>query len=211
LGRLLVASNVNSGPDTVFAIDVATGTIVSRLPVPGGTPRSLKRSPATGLFYYAASHDSVSVVSSDGLRVIANLGVGNAPSGLAFAPPQHRVYVSHDGSDKVYVLRDTVGVPGVAETPGAGVPGGLSVEPNPVRRSATIHFQLPGGGAVRIDVYSQDGRLVRVLSAKGTGRAGESAVWDGCDAKGRRLAAGVYVCALQGGGHRLNRKVVLTE
>jgi hypothetical protein len=36
-------------------------------------------------------------------------------------------------------------------------------------------------------------------------------VWDGTDAQGRRLAAGVYFYALATEEKRLSRKVVLTE
>jgi YVTN family beta-propeller protein len=159
LGRLLVATNVNSGPDTVFAIDVATGTIVSRLLVPGGTPQSLKRSPATGLFYYAASRDSVSVISSDGLRVIANLRVGAWPSGLAFAPSQRRVYVSHNNSDRVYVLRDTIGVPGVAEMT-------KSVAQAEARRGTVVHgvLRIPVSPfTLHASLFDMAGRQVKVL------------------------------------------------
>jgi hypothetical protein len=35
--------------------------------------------------------------------------------------------------------------------------------------------------------------------------------WNGCDQKGRRLAAGVYVCTLDGAGTRTTRGMVLTE
>jgi hypothetical protein len=35
--------------------------------------------------------------------------------------------------------------------------------------------------------------------------------WAGTDQKGRRLAAGIYFCALDAGDKRLTRKVVLAE
>jgi len=35
--------------------------------------------------------------------------------------------------------------------------------------------------------------------------------WAGTDQKGRRLAAGIYFCALDTGDKRLTRKVVLAE
>jgi hypothetical protein len=38
-----------------------------------------------------------------------------------------------------------------------------------------------------------------------------SSVWNGTDARGRRLANGVYFCTLDYGSKRISRKVVLTE
>jgi hypothetical protein len=35
--------------------------------------------------------------------------------------------------------------------------------------------------------------------------------WDGTDRRGRRVASGVYFCALEADKTRLNRKVVLTS
>lgn len=40
---------------------------------------------------------------------------------------------------------------------------------------------------------------------------GYASVWNGTDAKGRRLANGVYFYALDNGAKRISRKLVLTE
>jgi hypothetical protein len=38
-----------------------------------------------------------------------------------------------------------------------------------------------------------------------------TSVWNGTDARGRRLANGVYFYALDNGAKRISRKVILTE
>jgi hypothetical protein len=38
-----------------------------------------------------------------------------------------------------------------------------------------------------------------------------TSVWNGTDTRGRRLANGVYFCALDNGSKRISRKLVLAE
>jgi len=66
--------------------------------------------------------------------------------------------------------------------------GRLAVWPNPFRRDLTISL---GSAPERapVSVYTVTGRRVRTLDASGGGRA----TWDGRDADGRPLPAGVYL------------------
>jgi hypothetical protein len=69
--------------------------------------------------------------------------------------------------------------------------------PNPVNPMTTFRFDLPRAGTVSLAVFSVSGRLVRRL-VDGTLPAGHhQAVWDGTDAAGRKVAAGVYFCELR--------------
>jgi len=87
----------------------------------------------------------------------------------------------------------------------------LACSPNPLRARAAIRWQVPRLSEVSLKVYNAAGQMVRVL-AQGMVKPGSyTTVWNGCDQKGRRLAAGVYVCTLTGPGARMTRKVVLTE
>jgi len=87
----------------------------------------------------------------------------------------------------------------------------LTCAPNPLSARAVIRWQVPRLSSVSLKVYNTAGQMVRVLS-QGSAKPGSyTATWNGCDQKGRRLAAGVYVCALDGPGARITRKVVLTE
>jgi flagellar hook assembly protein FlgD len=60
-------------------------------------------------------------------------------------------------------------------------------------------------------VYNTAGQLVRVLADGRTKPGTYMSVWSGTDAKGRRLANGIYFCTLAAEGQRFSRKVVLTE
>ena len=87
----------------------------------------------------------------------------------------------------------------------------LTCAPNPLSARAVIRWQVPRLSSVSLKVYNTAGQMVRVLS-QGSAKPGSyTATWNGCDQKGRRLAAGVYVCTLDGPGTRITRKVVLTE
>ncbi|MDX1661920.1 MAG: S8 family serine peptidase, partial [Gemmatimonadota bacterium] len=89
--------------------------------------------------------------------------------------------------------------------------------PNPFRagESTTIRFDVPEAAAAStrsldLGVYDVTGRRVTTLRS-GDASAGEQAVsWDGTDATGRPVPAGVYVIRLVAGGHeRSVRALVL--
>jgi hypothetical protein len=86
----------------------------------------------------------------------------------------------------------------------------LAAWPNPYRPgSGTLEVEaavpLPG---TRLTVYALSGRWVRTLA----GTAGGGAwTWDGRDASGRRVPAGVYFVAAPGGGALAAARVVVLE
>jgi hypothetical protein len=84
------------------------------------------------------------------------------------------------------------------------------VEPNPVTESARIRFSLPAAGHARLDLFGVDGTRVRTLVDAALPAGPGQAVWDGRDASGRRVPAGVYLFSLQGpAGSASGRLVVL--
>lgn len=83
--------------------------------------------------------------------------------------------------------------------------------PNPFNPTTTIHFDLAAGGPVMLTVYDLGGRRVKRL-ASGSMTAGPHALrWDGKDAHGRSVAAGVYVARLEAGGRVDARRMVLVK
>ena len=84
------------------------------------------------------------------------------------------------------------------------------VEPNPLRGSATVRFTLGAAGPYRITVHDVAGRIVRVLG-DGAGAAGSHTMtWNGLDAAGRPVAAGLYFVRLRAGdATRTQRAVVV--
>jgi hypothetical protein len=84
-----------------------------------------------------------------------------------------------------------------------------SPHPNPSTRGATLRFGLSRPGHATLVIFAANGARVRTL-ASGAQAAGEHAItWDGRDARGARLRAGVYYAALAAEGRRLRHPVVV--
>jgi hypothetical protein len=88
--------------------------------------------------------------------------------------------------------------------------------PNPVASDTEIAYALPAAAAagathLEVGIYDVNGRKVAML-ADGQPSAGRHVVrWDGRDAGGRQLPAGVYFVRLDLPGHQEARKVVLAR
>lgn len=95
-----------------------------------------------------------------------------------------------------------------AVTAGESVVAGATVRaaPNPFRESTTISFRasLPGEAAT-VSLFDTTGRLVRTLRA---GAGAPSVAWDGRDASGRSVAAGVYWCRVDAPTGRVSGRIV---
>ena len=84
-----------------------------------------------------------------------------------------------------------------------------AVAPQPYRAGGRIEFSLRDPGGVELTIYDSAGRRVTVLH-RGSYAAGRHAVsWDGRDATGRRVPAGVYFCRLSAGTFAAAQRVVL--
>lgn len=89
----------------------------------------------------------------------------------------------------------------------------LAPRPNPGRGPAALTYTLPEAGDVRLAIVDVSGRTVRELE-NGPREAGlTSTSWDGRDAQGQRVAAGLYFATLTVGNHggitRRRQSVVL--
>ncbi|MFH1313699.1 MAG: HYR domain-containing protein [Candidatus Eisenbacteria bacterium] len=70
------------------------------------------------------------------------------------------------------------------------------IAPNPFSDGTTVKFTMATAGQVSLNVYNVNGQLVATL-VDGSLPAGQhSAVWDGKDARGERVARGVYFCRM---------------
>jgi len=80
--------------------------------------------------------------------------------------------------------------------------------PNPFVGTTEVRFSLARPGHVTLGVFDVRGRLVKQL-ASGDRRAGEHVLrWDGCDNKGRRVSAGLYLYRLDASGTTYTNRVV---
>jgi glycosidase len=83
--------------------------------------------------------------------------------------------------------------------------------PNPFTPSTTIRYSLPTRSHVRLGVYDIAGREVAVLQ-DGVRAGGSYAVgWDGENAQGQPLSAGMYFVRLDAGGETRTSKVTLLK
>jgi hypothetical protein len=80
--------------------------------------------------------------------------------------------------------------------------------PNPFRGPTLIPFALPNDGRVEVTVYDAAGRRVRTLVSGHLPAGSHGARWDGRDAGGRPVAAGVYFVRLATDAGKRSRTVV---
>ncbi len=83
------------------------------------------------------------------------------------------------------------------------------VAPNPVRDAATLRFDLPRAGEVRVRIFDPAGRRVRVLVDRVLPAGHQTIVWDGRNDDGRPLASGIFYVRLDWTGKRATRTLTL--
>ncbi|MCU0607337.1 MAG: T9SS type A sorting domain-containing protein [Candidatus Edwardsbacteria bacterium] len=84
-------------------------------------------------------------------------------------------------------------------------------DPNPVRGPAVIDYAVPRAGHVTLRLYDICGREVRTVVDEGQAAGRHRAPWNGDDARGRPLAAGVYFYRLSHDGRQATGKLVVVH
>ncbi len=79
--------------------------------------------------------------------------------------------------------------------------------PNPLSGQGAIQFQLERPGAVRIELFDSQGRLVREFGEREYVAGAHVAPWDGRDGAGRPVGSGVYHYVLRTAEGRVSRPV----
>jgi hypothetical protein len=87
----------------------------------------------------------------------------------------------------------------------------LSAEPNPTQGPVAFSIAAPQDGIQSLDVLDLSGRLVRHLASGWQPRGTRRLTWDGTDAGGSRLAAGVYLVRLRAGAHSAIARVAMVR
>jgi flagellar hook assembly protein FlgD len=77
------------------------------------------------------------------------------------------------------------------------------VWPNPTNGQSRFAFDLPAASNVSMDIFDVRGRLVRTLDGGEFGEGRNHIVWDGRNALGTDLPAGVYLARFNVGGRQL--------
>ncbi|MAF26871.1 MAG: hypothetical protein CME07_03280 [Gemmatimonadetes bacterium] len=146
------------------------------------------------------------------------------PASLAATPPpttpRRRFRRSTGGSRSPWMPMETASPMrhrppvGIAALPTAVTqPIISSVVPNPFSPTTRVTFALPGdtrpGEVARLEVFDVGGRSVRVLHNGPANAGAHTVVWDGTDASGSHLAAGVFFAKLSAPGGHSTKKLVL--
>ena len=83
--------------------------------------------------------------------------------------------------------------------------------PNPFNPSTIIPYQLPASDHVRLDVFNVLGQRLATLVDAERSAGMHTAQWDGTDASGRAVGAGVYIYRLSSGRMMESRRMVLVD
>jgi hypothetical protein len=125
----------------------------------------------------------------------ADLATASLPSGLVVLRARARDAAGNWGPPaSLSVIANGEAVTAVDDLP--AIDFLRAPTPNPFRGAATIRFGLAHAGEVQLELFDLAGRRIRTL-AQGPHAAGSHAVtWDGRDAGGQHVAAGVYFVRL---------------
>ena len=114
------------------------------------------------------------------------------------------------GTDNGVAELNSYALPTSAVEPGISGGLALAVWPNPAFTSILhLAFTLPRAGHVRLAIYDLAGQRVRVLADRLVGAGAHAETWDGLDARGRALAAGVYFARIESAHGAQAKRVTL--
>jgi hypothetical protein len=83
--------------------------------------------------------------------------------------------------------------------------------PQPAREGTRATLQLGVAAEVRADVLDVAGRCVRNLAAGRWAAGRRDIAWDGRDAMGIPVAAGIYLLEVRAGSERVGRRIIVTR
>ena len=83
--------------------------------------------------------------------------------------------------------------------------------PNPFNPSTTIPYQLPAPAHVRLEVFNLLGQRLATLVDEERQAGLHTVTWNGTDAAGRPVAAGLYLYRIRGSGTGGTRRMVLLD
>jgi len=81
--------------------------------------------------------------------------------------------------------------------------------PNPFRGSTEITYALPTSAKVNLDIYDVSGRQVTTLVSGPAGPGSHRVAWDGRDANGKSVPAGVYFLRMTSPGFDETRSMIV--
>jgi hypothetical protein len=116
-------------------------------------------------------------------------------------------------SDRIWFNPVSIEQKGATSRLAGGITG-FTVSPNPAGQSRALCIQVNGeisrNLAVRLGIYSLNGKLVRLLPAMEQGTAGKM-MWDQRDQAGQPLANGLYLVRLTAGRQTFENRLLLLK
>ncbi len=83
--------------------------------------------------------------------------------------------------------------------------------PNPFNPTTVFEYTLPKNGQVKVAVFNMMGQAVKTLVNKNMPAGTHSISWDGTNANGQFVAAGLYMYRLEADQTNITRKMVLVK
>lgn len=83
--------------------------------------------------------------------------------------------------------------------------------PNPFASQTNIRYKLLKGCYVTMIINNCNGKTIRTLVNAKQASGTYKVAWDGCDAKGEKVPAGVYFYRLTSGGHVTSKRMILQK
>lgn len=201
-----------SAPDSGASLDN-----IGPAPVPGlsarieGGSTRLRwgRSPSADAVHYRVYRGSFFAFAPDSSTIVAS--TPDTTRLLAHATQAFYKVVPVDdngnlGSPSWVQSEATLDAPGAAPEFAFARPA-----PDPSRGPLTFGFSLPAAGEARLELFDANGRRVREWRTGRLAAGRHAVVWDGRDAAGRRLDAGVYYARLQAAGDTRTRRMTRIE
>jgi hypothetical protein len=87
----------------------------------------------------------------------------------------------------------------------------LNNYPNPFRQNTTIAFILDKEGIVELNIFDNNGNLIKNLLNEMRQPGEYSLEWDGCDFKGSNVASGLYFYQLKIDNSEIINKMILIK
>jgi len=81
--------------------------------------------------------------------------------------------------------------------------------PNPFRDGTAMAFNLPTAARTKIDVYNVAGRKIATVIDRQFPAGRHSVEWNGTDAAGGHVPAGIYFYRLEAGSHTSTKKMIV--
>lgn len=84
-----------------------------------------------------------------------------------------------------------------------------AIAPNPLIGAALVGFDLPDSREVEVQIFGVTGTLVRTLAAGRLPAGRHRLEWDGANARGQRVGAGLYLVRVRLGSLQRSQKLIV--